>query len=72
GAKAFGGMVENQDIGAQFITQLIGVIAVGLWCLIITWIIVLIVKQTIGIRVNDDQETEGLDTSVHGEKGYHL
>ena len=64
GAKAFGGLVEGQDIGAQFITQLIGVIAVGLWCLII--------KNTIGLRVSDDQETEGLDTSVHGEKGYHL
>ena len=72
GAKAFGGLVEGQDIGAQFITQLIGVIAVGLWCLVLTWIIVLVVKQFIGLRVTDDQETEGLDTSVHGEKGYHL
>ena len=66
GAKAFGGLVEGQDIGAQFITQLIGVIAVGVWCF------VLVVKQFIGLRVTDDQETEGLDTSVHGEKGYHL
>ncbi len=72
GAKAFGGLVEGQDIGAQFITQLIGVIAVGIWCLVLTWIIVLVVKQFIGLRVTDDQETEGLDTSVHGEKGYHL
>ena len=71
GAKAFGGLVEGQDIGAQFITQLIGVIAVGLWCLVLTWIIVLVVKQFIGLRVTDDQETEGLDTSVHGEKGYN-
>jgi len=45
---------------------------VGLWCLVLTWIIVLVVKQFIGLRVTDDQEIEGLDTSVHGEKGYHL
>ena len=43
----------------------------GLWCLIITWLITLAVKSTIGLRVNDDQETEGLDTSIHGEKGYN-
>ena len=72
GSAAFGGLgLSEQTIGNQFITQLIGVIAVGLWCLIITWIITLAVKSTIGLRVNDDQETEGLDTSIHGEKGYN-
>jgi len=75
-AYTFGGYGDwdknDLDIGGQFITQLIGVIAVGIWCLVITWIIVVIVKKTIGLRVTDDQETEGLDTSVHGEKGYHL
>ena len=63
--------IRDRTIGNQFITQLIGVIAVGLWCLIITWLITLAVKSTIGLRVNDDQETEGLDTSIHGEKGYN-
>ena len=72
GAKAFGGMVENQDIGSQFITQLIGVVAVGVFCGVVTWIIVMVVKQICGLRVSDDEETEGLDTSVHGEKGYRL
>ena len=72
GAKAFGGMVENQDIGAQFITQLIGVVAVGVFCGVVTWIIVMVVKQICGLRVSDDEEIEGLDISVHGEKGYRL
>ena len=72
GSAAFGGLgLSEQTVGNQFITQLIGVIAVGLWCLIITWLITLAVKTTIGLRVNDDQETEGLDTSIHGEKGYN-
>jgi len=72
GTLAFGGLgLSDQSVGNQFITQLIGVIAVGLWCLIITWLITLAVKKTIGLRVNDDQETEGLDTSIHGEKGYN-
>ena len=72
GAVAFGGLgLSEQTIGNQFITQLIGVIAVALWCLVITWIITLVIKKTIGLRVTDDEETEGLDASVHGEKGYN-
>ena len=72
GAAAFGGLgLSEQTIGNQFITQLIGVIAVALWCLVITWIITLVIKKTIGLRVTDDEETEGLDSSIHGEKGYH-
>ena len=72
GASQFGGLgLSEVSIGNQFITQLIGVIAVGLWCLIVTWIITLLVQKTVGLRVSDDEETEGLDTSIHGEKGYN-
>ena len=72
GALAFGGLgLSEKTIGNQFIIQLIGVIAVGLWCLVITWLITLLVKKTIGLRVTEDEEIEGLDTSVHGEKGYN-
>ena len=72
GAATFGGLgLSDQTIGNQFITQLIGVIAVGIWCLVITWLITLVVRKFIGLRVTDDEEIEGLDTSVHGEKGYN-
>ena len=72
GSFAFGGLgLSEKTIGNQFIIQLIGIIAVGLWCFIITWLITLLVKKTIGLRVTDDEEIEGLDTSVHGEKGYN-
>tara|TARA_B100000003_G_scaffold178983_1_gene169376 strand:+ start:109 stop:1314 length:1206 start_codon:yes stop_codon:yes gene_type:complete len=72
GATQFGGLgLSEVSIGNQFITQLIGVIAVGLWCLIVTWIITLLVQKIVGLRVSDDEETEGLDTSIHGEKGYN-
>jgi Amt family ammonium transporter len=72
GALEFGGLgLSEQTIANQFVTQLIGVIAVGLWCLVITWLITLLVKKTIGLRVTEDEEIEGLDTSVHGEKGYN-
>ena len=73
GVKAFGGLgLSDQSMGQQFITQLIGVVAVGVFCGVVTWIIVMVVKQICGLRVSDDEEIEGLDTSVHGEKGYRL
>ena len=69
GSLVFGGLgLSEKTIGEQFITQSIGVIAVGLWCLVATWLITLLVKKTIGLRVTEDEEIEGLDTSVHGEK----
>ena len=72
GSLAFGGLgLSEKTIGEQFITQSIGIIAVGLWCLVATWLITLLVKKTIGLRVTEDEEIEGLDTSVHGEKGYN-
>ena len=72
GSLAFGGLgLSEKTIGEQFITQSIGVIAVGLWCLVATWLITLLVKKTIGLRVTEDEEIEGLDTSIHGEKGYN-
>jgi len=72
GSFAFGGLgLSEKTIGNQFIIQLVGVIAVGLWCLVITWLITLLVKKTIGLRVTEDEEIEGLDTSIHGEKGYN-
>jgi Amt family ammonium transporter len=72
GSFAFGGLgLSEKTIGNQLIIQFIGVIAVGLWCLVITWLITLLVKKTIGLRVTEDEEIEGLDTSIHGEKGYN-
>jgi Amt family ammonium transporter len=34
-------------------------------------VILLVVKYTVGLRVDADQESEGLDLSQHGEEGYH-
>lgn len=36
-----------------------------------TFIIAGILKMTIGLRAQDDQERDGLDIAIHGERGYH-
>ncbi len=56
----------------QLITQLIAVGAVGAYSLVATLIIGLIIKYSIGLRVEDKEETEGLDTSLHEESGYRI
>jgi Amt family ammonium transporter len=43
-----------------------------IWSVVATTIIALIVKFTIGLRPTPENETEGLDTTDHGEEGYLL
>jgi Amt family ammonium transporter len=37
-----------------------------------TWLLATALKATMGLRVTEQQERDGLDISVHGERGYHL
>jgi len=67
------GYPENGTMGGQVMTQLAGILAVGAWSGVATWILLKLVNaMTSGMRVNADQETEGLDTVEHNEKGYNL
>ena len=52
--------------------QAIGLLAAGLWTALATVAILFAVDRTIGLRVSDDEEREGLDASEHGEAGYTL
>ncbi|MGF7117921.1 ammonium transporter [Methanobacterium oryzae] len=56
----------------QLVTQLIAVGAVGAYSAIATLIIGLVLKYTIGLRVEDKHEIEGLDTNLHEESGYRI
>jgi Amt family ammonium transporter len=73
-ASALGGVgyPEGGSMGGQVLTQLIGVIAVGAWSGIVTWILLKLSDALAGLRVNAEEETEGLDTVLHNEKGYNL
>ena len=51
----------------QMILQFIDVLAVFVYCGIGTFIILAVLKYTIGIRVSEDVEIEGLDINLHGE-----
>jgi Amt family ammonium transporter len=66
------GYPEKVTMGGQFVTQLIGVAATAVWSGVITWILLKLVDAVAGMRVANEEETEGLDTVLHGEKGYNL
>lgn len=54
----------------QFISQLIGIGSYAAICIISTFIILYILKKTVGIRVSEREELEGLDAHEHGMTAY--
>ena len=66
------GLPDGVGVADQFGVQLIGVIAVAALSVIATWIIARIVVATTGLRVDQDDELDGLDITSHGERGYDL
>jgi Amt family ammonium transporter len=60
------GLVDGH--AGQILTQLYGVAAVAVFCGLMTWLILKVVDVIVGLRVTRDEETEGLDTVLHGER----
>ena len=54
----------------QFISQLIGVGSYAIFCLTTSFIIIYTLKKTMGIRVSEREELEGLDSHEHGMDAY--
>ncbi|MFT6746124.1 MAG: Amt family ammonium transporter [Glaciecola sp.] len=54
----------------QLLVQLEGVAVIGAFCLLSSYIILIILKKTIGIRVTKEEEIEGLDEAEHGMSAY--
>jgi ammonium transporter, Amt family len=73
-ATALGGVgyPEGQTMGGQVLVQLAGIVAVGLWSGVITYVLLKVSDAVVGMRVTSEEETEGLDTVLHNEGGYNL
>jgi Amt family ammonium transporter len=55
----------------QVINQLVGVAIAWVLAIVGTLVLLKIVDAVIGLRVSEEQETQGLDLSQHGEEGYY-
>ncbi len=54
----------------QFLIQGLGILIIGSFCIITSFIIVFFLKKTIGIRVSEKEEIDGLDSHEHGMDAY--
>ncbi len=70
-SPALGGVgVDGYDMGSQVTTQTLGVlIAIG-WSGTVSFVLFKLIDLTIGLRVKEEDEREGLDTTSHGERAY--
>jgi len=60
------------SIGGQLTVQATGVLATFAYTAVVTWVILKLVDAMVGLRVNDEEETMGLDLVLHDERGYDL
>jgi len=51
--------------------QIIGSVVVPLWAFVTVFLLILVLKYTMGIRVSREEELKGLDIGEHGEEAYH-
>jgi Amt family ammonium transporter len=73
-AKSLGGvgLAEGMTIGSQLGVQLKGILITIGYTAVASFIILKVIDVVIGLRVTDEEETQGLDLSLHDERGYNL
>ena len=68
----FSGQGDGLPMGEQVVVQITGVLATGVYTAIVTFVLLKVIDVVIGLRVNEEEETEGLDINQHNERGYDL
>ena len=72
-AESLGGAgLAKANIGMQVWAQFLSIVVTIVWSGVLSFIILKIVDATIGLRVEEDEERQGLDLSQHNERGYNL
>jgi ammonium transporter, Amt family len=59
------------DFAVQMKAQIVAVIVAVVWTSVVTYVALMICKFTVGLRVSEQQEREGLDVVDHGERAYN-
>ena len=72
--QAFGGagLAEGVTMGSQVMKQVIGVVATVIYGVVVSFILLKLTDAMTGLRVDSDEETEGLDIVLHDERGYNI
>jgi ammonium transporter, Amt family len=64
------GFTVQKTMLSQLGVQALGIGVTMLWCGVVTWLLLKVLDLTLGLRVSEEQESEGLDLAEHGERGY--
>jgi Amt family ammonium transporter len=67
-----GGGLLNHPPSQQFTVQVLGAVVAGVFSAVATFVIAKITDLLVGLRVDREHETQGLDFATHGETGYHI
>ena len=71
-SPALGGVgVDDYSMVGQVITQATGVLITIVWSGVVAFVAFKLIDMTMGLRVSEEQEREGLDTASHGERAYN-
>ncbi|OGS94513.1 MAG: ammonia channel protein [Gallionellales bacterium RIFCSPLOWO2_02_FULL_57_47] len=72
-SPALGGVgVDGYTMGGQVMTQATGVLVTVVWSGVVSFVLFKLLDVTMGLRVSEEAEREGLDTAIHGERAYNL
>ena len=72
-ASSLGGLgLGDVSMATQVRIQAIGVLATIVWSGVLSYVLLKLIDAVIGLRVSEEQETQGLDITQHEESGYNL
>ena len=66
------GLAEGVSVGAQLWVQTKGALFTIVYSAVLSYLLLKLVDALVGLRVTEEQETEGLDIALHDERGYNL
>jgi Amt family ammonium transporter len=72
GAAALGGNQEGLAIGSQVGVQLTAALITAVWAGVASYVLLKFVDAVVGLRVDEEEESRGLDIALHDEVGYNL
>jgi len=64
------GLSEGVSIGSQVGVQVLGIVATIVYTAVISWLLLKVIDKVMGLRVSEEDEIQGLDITLHNERGY--
>ncbi|MBF0427772.1 MAG: ammonium transporter [Magnetococcales bacterium] len=66
------GFSKGLEMVDQLSVQALSVVSTGVYCAIVSYVLLKLIDLLVGLRVDEEAESTGLDISLHGERGYNF